>query len=76
MAGELDWASALDFDDLAMFLAEAGAAAAAFDLPALRKCLHDWRRTAEALSDPARREVLTGPHAPEDFTEVQRPGSA
>ena len=41
---------------------------------AIWKVLEDWRHTAEAVADPARRGVLTGSHDPADFTEVQRPG--
>jgi hypothetical protein len=39
----------------------------------LETCLRDWRVTAEALSDPEVRAVLTGPAGPDDFTEVPRP---
>lgn len=74
----LDWLRYLDDGDFRLFAGEL--CDAHFDLRKsgdpvpLEKCLREWRMTAEALSDPARREVLTGPLADEDFVEVGPPG--
>jgi uncharacterized protein DUF6247 len=69
------WLAALDADDLALFLAgmrEAlQASAGARDAEPVETCLREWRTTAEALSDPQRRGVLTG--AGDDYVEVERP---
>ena len=49
-------------------------AAAADDVTGVEKCQREWRTTAQALSDPQRREVLTArDFAPADLTEVSRP---
>ena len=47
-------------------------AVAARDAGPVEKCLREWRVTAEALSDPQRREVLTGA-GDNDYAEVERP---
>ena len=73
MAGS--WLAALDAGDLADFVAEMrdalNASAAARNAEPLEKCLHAWRTTGEALSDPQRREVLTGA-GDDDYEEVPR----
>jgi len=44
------------------------------DVGHVEKCLSDWRTTAQALSDPVRREVLTAESFDlGDFTEVKQP---
>jgi DNA-binding IclR family transcriptional regulator len=69
------WLAALDDDDQAAFFAEMGnaleTAAARRDAEPLEACLREWRTTAEALSDPLRRAVLTGND--DDYAEVTRP---
>lgn len=37
------------------------------------RILAEWRRTAEQLADPQRREVLLGAHDPDDYVEAPRP---
>jgi Family of unknown function (DUF6247) len=70
------WLAALDPGDLADFAGEMRAAidssVAARDAGPLETCLREWRATAEALSDPQRREVLAGP-GDDDYVEVPRP---
>lgn len=72
-----NWLAPLDADDQAEFFADLHAAVALArhtgNVEPVDACLHDWRITAEALSDPARREILTGTPEPADFAEVQRP---
>ena len=76
MTNPYSWLAALDNGDLADFVAEMRAAlntsATARDAGAVERCLDGWRTTAEALSDPRRREALTGPGTG-DYVEVARP---
>jgi hypothetical protein len=71
------WTQHLDADDRALMLAELrdclGTLESTGDPGPLETCLREWRVTAEALADPERRAVLTGPLEPGDFTEVARP---
>jgi hypothetical protein len=68
--GELTWLRHLDEDDLATFAAEVRAAVSVAyhddDLAELEQLVHDWRVTADELSDSARREVLLGGFDPDD----------
>ena len=64
--------------DKAFFFAEMRDAldtsAARGDPGPLETCLREWRLSAEALSDPQRREVLTRDRPGDaDFAEVTRP---
>lgn len=72
-----NWMAHLDDEDRETLLAEVFAAlriaCVKRDIAPLETCLQAWRVTAEALSDPVRREVLTGPLSDEDFVEVGRP---
>lgn len=74
--GPLAWLAAFDADDRAEFFDELrdalSMAVATSDAAPLERCLHDWCTTAQALSDPLRREVLTGP-GDDDYAEVDRP---
>lgn len=74
--GQLAWLTAFDADDRAEFFGELRDAlslsAATRDAGPLETCLHDWRVTAHALSDPLRREILTGA-GDGDYVEVGRP---
>ncbi len=76
MTGRPSWLAALDTGDLADFAAEMRAAldtsVSARDAAPLETCLREWRVTGEALSDPQRREVLTG-DGTGDYGEVPRP---
>jgi hypothetical protein len=73
---EFAWLSAFDTDDQAECLDELrdaiSLAESTHDLEPLRTCLRDWKTTARALSDPARRRVLTG-LGDNEFVEVDRP---
>lgn len=74
----LSWLTYLDDDDRAeMFDDLKDALSAALSTRTLEpfdRCVADWRRTALALSDPIRREILTGPGgADEDYAEVGAP---
>jgi len=75
--GAAAWLRYLDEDDLATFVSELGeellVAAATESADGLRQLVDDWRVTAEAVSDPERRAVLTGRHQIDDFVEVDRP---
>jgi hypothetical protein len=75
--GDLTWLRHFDDDDLATFIAELrDAVSVAYhddNLTELDKLVRDWRATAEELADPARREVLLGSFAAEDFVEAGRP---
>ena len=70
------WLAALDAGDLADFAGEMrdalNTSVSARDAEPLETCLHAWRVTAEALSDPLRREVLAGA-GDDDYEEVPRP---
>jgi len=46
------------------------------DLTELDQLVRDWRATAGELADPARRHVLLGGFAEDDFVEAERPGNA
>ena len=75
MTNPSSWLAALDDDDQALFFLEMDAALdaaeAAGHAEPLEACLHAWRVTGEALSDPLRRAVLTGND--DDYVEVRRP---
>ena len=70
-----DWLAALDDDDRTQFFLDMDtaldASEAAGSAEPLETCLREWRTTGEALSDPARRSVLTGND--DDYEEVPRP---
>lgn len=73
-----NWLTALDDDDREEFFSDlrnaAGRAEEFGDVTPIEKCLREWRTTAQALTDPRRREVLTaGGFDPGDFIEVGRP---
>lgn len=76
MTGGPSWLAALDGGDRAQFAAEMREAldssVAAGDAAPLETCLREWRVTGEALSDPQRREILTGDGLG-DYGEVPRP---
>ena len=80
MTNPSSWLAALDDDDQALFFLEMDAALdaaeAAGHAEPLEACLREWRTTAEALSDPARREVLTGRFDDSEFSEVPRPSAS
>jgi hypothetical protein len=71
------WTRHLDAEDRRLMFAELRFAFETLersgDPEPLETCLRDWKVTAEALSDPDRRAVLTGPPGPGDFTEMPRP---
>jgi hypothetical protein len=71
------WLAVFDDDDRAAFFAEIRVALedaeAAGDAAAIETCLHAWQVTAEAMSGPVAREVLTRPAGEGDFKEVPRP---
>ena len=72
------WTEHLDADDRALMVSELRAAVDSLehtgDPAPLESCLREWKVTAEALSDPDRRAVLTADTLdPGDFTEVPRP---
>lgn len=75
--GDAPWLAVLDDEDLTTFVDEiqpaildAVASGRAGDLDALGD---EWRSTATVLADPVSREILLGPHDPDDFVEVPRP---
>jgi hypothetical protein len=74
--GQLAWLAAFDEDDRAEFFAELRdalpVAEATRDASPVETCLREWRTTAQALSDPLRRETLTAP-GEGDYAEVTRP---
>jgi hypothetical protein len=74
--GPLAWLAMLDEDDHADFFNELrdalSLAVATTDAAPIERCLHGWRTTAQALSDPLRREILTGP-GDDTYAEVSRP---
>ena len=76
--GDLTWLRHLDDEDLATFIGELRAAVSVAyhddDLTELDQLVRDWRTTADELADPARRQVLLGGFAADDFVEVGRPG--
>jgi hypothetical protein len=74
--GQLAWLAVLDEGDRAEFFEELrdalSVAEATHDAAPIDRCLREWRTTAQALSDPVRREILTGPGG-SDYAEVSRP---
>jgi Family of unknown function (DUF6247) len=76
--GDLTWLRHLDDEDIATFITELRAALSVAyhddDLTELDQLVRDWRTTADELADPARRQVLLGGFATDDFVEVGRPG--
>ena len=74
--GQLAWLAAFDEDDRAEFFEELrdalSVAAATRDAAPVETCLREWRTTAQALSDPLRRAILTAP-GDDDYAEVDRP---
>lgn len=75
-APPLGWLEHLDEADRREFLAELFVVARGAlhsddaDVSRLQACLRSWEVTAEALSDPARREVLMRPLAGDDLTDA------
>lgn len=78
------WVTYLDADDRALMVTELRAEVEALessgDPEPLETCLREWRVTAEALSDPVAREILTAPPVdcgpvpdPADYVEAGRP---
>lgn len=71
------WLAVFDADDRAAFFRElrfaVSAAEETGDAAGVETCLHAWRVTAGALSDPETRAVLTLPLDGADFGEVPRP---
>jgi len=63
--GQLAWLAVFGEDDRAEFFAELldalPVAEATRDASRVETCLREWRATAQALSDPPRREIPTGP---------------
>jgi hypothetical protein len=78
--GDLTWLRHFDDDDLATFISELRAAVSVAyhddDLTELDQLVRDWRTTADELADPARRQVLLGGFAEDDFADAERPGEA
>lgn len=74
--GQLAWLATFDEDDRAEFFGELrdalSVAAATRDAAPVETCLREWRTTAQALSDPLRRAILTAP-GDDDYAEVDRP---
>jgi hypothetical protein len=74
--GQLAWLAAFDEDDRTEFFAELrdalSVAAATHDAAPVETCLREWRTTAQALSDPLRHAILTGP-GDDDYAAVKRP---
>ena len=70
------WLAALGAGDLAEFAGDMrdalNASVAARNAGPIETCLREWRSTGVALSDPQRREVLTGA-GDDDYEEVPRP---
>jgi hypothetical protein len=63
--GQLAWLAVFGEDDRAEFFAELldalPVAEATRDASRVETCLREWRTTAQALSDPPRREIPAGP---------------
>ena len=76
MADRPSWLAALDAGDLAGFAGEMrdalNTSVSARDAGPVEKCLREWRVTGEALTDPLRRQALTGA-GDDDYEEVPRP---
>jgi hypothetical protein len=64
--------SGLDAEDQEQFFRELKEAIAGSP-EEITDVLHAWRLTAQALSDPTRREILLGDNTHEDYVEVERP---
>lgn len=75
--GELTWLRHLDDDDLTSFISELRIAVSVAyhddDISELDQLVHDWRATADELSDPNRREVLLGGFNAGDYVEARQP---
>lgn len=75
--GAWTWLRHLDPDDLQVFLREAREvlliAAREQDSAELDSTLYAWQRTAEAATDPKRKDILLGRWTDDDFLEVGRP---
>jgi hypothetical protein len=74
--GEMAWLAAFDEEDRGDFFAELrdalSIATATRDAAPLDACLHAWRTTAKALSDPLRRDILIG-RGGDEYAEVAAP---
>ena len=74
--GAMAWLSVFDEDDRTEFFDELhdaiSLADSTHDLEPLRTCLKAWQTTARALSDPTRRQILTGA-GDGSYAEVERP---
>lgn len=74
--GPLAWLTVFDEEDRREFFDELrdvlAAAASTHDAAPVENCLREWQTTARALSDPLRREILTGAGDGE-YEEVGRP---
>jgi hypothetical protein len=74
--GPLAWLLAFDEDDRLEFFDELRdaltLAASTHDAAPVETCLREWQTTARALSDPLRREILTG-EGDGEYEEVGRP---
>ena len=75
--GDLAWLSHFDDDDQQEFhqeLHEALVLSLASDsIQPVNQCVADWKRTAQALADPMRRDILKGEVKEGEFEEVGRP---
>lgn len=75
--GELAWLTVFDDDDQVEFHRELHEALmlslASNSTEPTDRCVREWRTTAQALSDPTRRDVLVGVVNEADFEEVKRP---
>ena len=75
--GDLAWLSVFDDDDQMEFHRELHEALmltlASDSTEPVDRCVREWRTTARALSDTARRTVLVGAVTEDDFEEVDRP---
>jgi hypothetical protein len=68
------WLAELDAKDLAELVAEFRALLAAENMVSMADAVLAWERSAEALSDPLFREIISKPFDPADYIEVSRPG--
>jgi hypothetical protein len=75
--GDLAWLCVFDDDDQMAFHRELHEALmltlASDSTEPVDRCVREWRTTARALSDTARRTVLVGAVTEDDFEEVARP---
>lgn len=75
--GDLAWLAEFDDDDQMEFHRDLHDAlmrsVASNSTEPVDRCVREWRTTAQALSDPARRAVLVGAVTEADFEEVDRP---